>query len=121
MSAFAWLWRAVRGQSVTFAALFACGVLGLSIIGEFRHLLARWHAPWYAWIIIPILAIGYLAKQESKWMPEVETRRKWSRRLVFGSIGIALLVSWLSPGAEAPPPAPPATGLTPQGNMPGVT
>ncbi len=114
MSALSWLWRAVRGQSVTFAALFACGLLGLSIIGEFRHLLARWHAPWYAWIIIPMVAIGYLAKQESKWMPEVDTRRKWSRRLVFGSIAIALLIAWLRP-EPALPPAPAPAGLSSPG------
>lgn len=92
LSALSWTWRALRGHSVVFAALFACGILGLSLISEFRHLLTRWHAPWYAWLIIPILLIGYLAKKETQWMPEVETRKKWSRWLFVGSIAIALLL-----------------------------
>ncbi|MDO8538884.1 MAG: hypothetical protein Q7S40_00475 [Opitutaceae bacterium] len=96
-SAMSWTWRALRGHSVTFAALFACGILGLSVVAEFRHLLTRWHAPWYAWFIIPMLAIGYLAKKETQWMPEVETRRKWSRRLFVGSIVIALLLAKFGP------------------------
>jgi hypothetical protein len=92
-SAMSLAWRALRGHSVTFAALFACGLLGLSVVGEFRHLLGRWHAPWYAWFLIPMIAIGYLAKKETVWMPEVEQRKKWSRRLFVGSIVIAIALA----------------------------
>lgn len=94
-SAFSWAWRALRGHSVTFAALFACGILGLSLIGELRHLLSRWHAPWYAWILIPMIAIGYLAKKETQWMPELETRKKWARRIFLGSIVLAFAIAKL--------------------------
>ena len=107
MSAVSWSWRAVRGHSVTFAALFACSLLGLSLIGELRQLLSWMQAPWYVWILLPMLAIGYLAKKESKWMPEVETRRKWSRRLVLGSVVVAVLVAVFSPNSDTPSPKAP--------------
>lgn len=92
-SVVSWGWRALRGYSVTFAVLFACGILGLSLINEFRYLLTRWHAPWYAWLIIPMIVIGYLAKKESQWLPDPEVRRKWSRRIFLGAIIIAVLLA----------------------------
>ena len=111
----AWSWRALRGHSLTFAGLFACGVLGLSVISQLRRLLDGLGAPWYAWLLVPLIAIGYLAKKETEWMPEPETRKKWARRVFFGSIALAFVLAKLGadrreetaippPAAAGPPP-----------------
>lgn len=97
VSGLSWAWRALRGHSVTFAALFACGLFGLSIMGSIRRLLNRVDAPWYVWLFVPILAIGYLAKKEAQWIPDVAQRRKWSQRIFFGSIALALLLAFFRP------------------------
>lgn len=103
LSALSWSWRALRGHSVTFAALFACSVLGVSIVAEFRHLLTRFGAPWYVWLLVPMFVVAYLARKEAEWLPEVDTRRKWARRLFFGSIVIALLIAFLRPARHIAP------------------
>lgn len=97
VSGLSWAWRALRGHSVTFAALFACGLFGLSIMAWVRRLLNRVDAPWYVWLFVPILAVGYLAKKETQWMPDAEQRRKWARRIFFGSIALAVLVAFFRP------------------------
>ncbi|MSU73052.1 MAG: hypothetical protein EXS43_12055 [Opitutus sp.] len=94
VSGFSWAWRALRGHSVTFAALFACGLFGLSIMTSIRRLLNRVDAPWYVWLFVPILAVGYLAKKEAKWIPDVEHRKKWAQRIFFGSIALTLLIAF---------------------------
>lgn len=112
-SAVSWAWRALRGHSITFAALFALTLLGVPVLGEFRHLLARWEAPWYVWLLVPAIAIGYFAKKETQWMPDVEARKKWARWIFFGSIVAALLLAKFGPRAEPEPatsPEPPAAG-----------
>ena len=96
-SALSWSWRALRGHSLTFSALFALGLLGISVVTEFRHLLSRLGAPWYAWFLVPMVAIGYLARKEADWMPDVARRRRWARGLFFGSIIIAILIAKFGP------------------------
>jgi hypothetical protein len=107
-AAVSWSWRALRGHSVTFAAMFALSLLGFSAVAEFRHLLSRIGAPWYAWLLIPMLAIAYLARKESEWLPDAMSRRRWARGLFFGSIIIAVLIARL--GSAKHPPVSPATG-----------
>lgn len=92
-----WLWRALRGQSVVFAALFALTLLGLSIVHVLRHLLAALGLPWLALLILPALIFGFLAKREEEWWPEPLERKRWSRRLVFGSIALAIAISFVKP------------------------
>lgn len=100
-----WLWRALRGGSVTFGALFALGMLGLSVISAFRHLLGRLGAPWYVLFVAPIVVVTILAKKEPEWIPDPAQRKKWSRRLVYGSLVIFLLVAFFAPRkTEAPLP-----------------
>ncbi len=94
-SAVSWSWRALRGHSVTFAALFALSLLGFSAIAAFRHVLARLGAPWYLWLLAPILAVGYLSKKELQWLPDPAQRRQWARALFFGSIVLAILIAKL--------------------------
>jgi hypothetical protein len=102
VSAFSWSWRALRGRSVTFAALFASAMLGLSLVAGFRHLLGRIGLPWYVLFLAPFFAVGYLAKKEPQWIPDPERRRRWARRLFFGSIILALLIAWLRPAPRPP-------------------
>lgn len=98
-----WLWKALRGQSVTFAALFALSILGLSVVRAFRHLLSALGAPWLLLFLVPALAIGAIARRESEWMPEEEQRKRWSRRLVFGAIGLSVLLALLAPKRSPEP------------------
>ncbi|MEY4939227.1 MAG: hypothetical protein RIQ93_962 [Verrucomicrobiota bacterium] len=94
ISGVSWTWRALRGHSVTFALLFATTLFGLSVIASFRHLLGSWGAPWYVWLLAPIFAVGYLAKKEAQWLPDPSARRKWARRIFFGSIALALVIGF---------------------------
>lgn len=91
---------------MTFAVLFACGVLGISVLAAFRHLLTELGAPWYAWLIVPLVAIGYLAKKESEWLPDLRIRKRWARGLFFGSILISVLLAKYGPARSDPAPAP---------------
>lgn len=92
-----WLWKALRGQSVTFAALFALSILGLSVGRAFRHFLSLLGAPWLLLILLPIAVIGAVARREQEWIPDVNQRKRWSRRLVFGALGLSLLIGLLAP------------------------
>lgn len=105
LSGVTWFWRALRGGSVTFGALFALGVLGLSVVSAFRHLLHRMGAPWLVLFVAPFVVVTILAKKEPEWMPDPVQRRKWSRRLVFGSLVIFLLVTFFAPRKPEPPTA----------------
>ena len=101
-----WLWHAWRGRSVTFAALFASGILGLSVLSSFRHLLSRWGAPWFFWLLAPVLILAILSRKEQEWLPDPELRTRCARWLVLGSIAIVLVSTWLSPKRPAQESAP---------------
>ncbi len=108
VSAISWFWRGWRGRSVTFAALFALGVMGVSVLGTFRHVLSRLGAPWYVWLLAPVLVVTILARKEAEWMPDAERRRRWSWGLIGGSIVIALLAMKFAPekpGVDTEPAA----------------
>jgi hypothetical protein len=102
-SAGSWLWKALRGHSITFAALFALGALGLSIVRLLQNALGALGVPWLALLILPALIIGWIAKRELVWMPEVQERKKWARRLVFGSLAVSVLLALVFPKPEPPP------------------
>lgn len=92
-----WFWRGLMGNSVTFAALFASVVLGASIAGGFKHLLAALGIHWLYVILIPIFLFSWLAKKEPQWLPDLAKRRLYARSLIIGSIAVALLIAWLRP------------------------
>lgn len=112
LSAGSWLWRALRGRSVTFAALFACGLLGVSVLGEVRGLLDRIDAPWYVWLLAPIVLVSTLAKKEQEWIPDERKRLWWARGLVIGAILAVILIAKLAPD-EQPAHAPEGTSKHP--------
>lgn len=108
-----WIWRALRGHSVTFAALFALSILGVSVIGGFRHLLRELGLPWIFLLIIPAVVIAVVARKEKTWLPDPEKRRRWARGLVLGSIAAAMVIAKLTP--ERPAPARGPVESEPQG------
>jgi hypothetical protein len=92
-----WLWRGLKGNSVTFAALFASVLLGASIAGGFKHLLASLGVHWLYVVLIPIFLFSWLSHKEPQWLPDEGKRKLWARSLIVGSILLALLIGWLRP------------------------
>jgi 4-hydroxybenzoate polyprenyltransferase len=88
-----WLWRAMRGQSVTFAALFALGTLGVSVLHVLRRVLHAMHAPWYLWLLLPFVIVSVAARWETRLLPDEAQRKRWARGLIFGSLALALLIA----------------------------
>jgi hypothetical protein len=97
-----WSWRALRGHSVTFAVVFACGLLGVSILSLLRDGLSRLGAPWYIWFVVPFIVVTMLAKKEQQWLPDPELRKRWARRIFFGAIILSFILASFRP--EPPPP-----------------
>ena len=104
LSGISWLWRALRGRSVTFAALFAVTILGSSVIATLRNVLTWLNAPWLAWFLLPLLFIAVLAKKEVDWIPDAEQRYRWARWLILGSLVVAMVAALILP--KPPPPEP---------------
>ena len=97
--AISWLWRGLKGNSVTFALLFASLLLGASIAGGFQRLLALLGVHWLYAILIPIGLFWWLDKKEPTWLPDMGKRKLYARSLIIGSVLIAVLVAWFkSPG-----------------------
>lgn len=94
IGAITWFWRGLRGHSVTFAALFASVVLGLSVAGGVGRLLTSFGVHWLYVLILPAVLFGWLAKKEKHWLPEEKRRRIIARGVLFGSAGLAMLIAW---------------------------
>jgi uncharacterized membrane protein YfcA len=110
-SGFSWLWRALRGKSVTFAMLFATSMLGVSVLGWFRHLLDRWGAPWYLLFILPIVLVTVLSRKEEEWLPDPELRMRCARWLVFSSIVVVVLTGMFRSEQASIPSSTPSESL----------
>ena len=90
--------------AIVHGAQDALGLLGFSVLGWFRELLARVGAPWYVWLIAPIVLIAFLARKETEWIPDEKRRRQWSRWLVIGAIIVVILIAKFAPKDESPRP-----------------
>ncbi len=88
-----WLWRGLKGNSVTFAALFASVLLGASIAGGFKNLLSALGVHWLYVILIPVFLFSWLAKKEPQWLPDESKRKLWARGLIAGSIVLAIVIN----------------------------
>lgn len=88
-----WFWRGLRGHSVTFSLLFASFVLGLSISGGVKHLLAALGVHWLYVLILPVVFFTWMNAREPKWWPDEERRRTVARSLLFGSIVLAIVIN----------------------------
>ena len=93
--AVSWLWRGVRGHSVTFALLFASCLLGWPISHYVNEGLTRLGVHWLYALIIPALFFMWLAKREDRLIPEEAKRKLYARSLIAGSIVLAVLIAWL--------------------------
>jgi len=105
-SIFVWFWRGWRGGSVTFAALFALALFGVSAIGGLRHVLHKLGAPWYLWLLVPVAIITALARWETQWIPDARLRRRYAWIIVGSAILIAVAIAKLRPDAALPAPHP---------------
>jgi hypothetical protein len=92
-SLFSWLWRGFKGNSVTFAALFASLLLGASIAGGFQKLLSSIGVHWLYVILIPIFLFSWLSKKETQWLPDERRRKLWARGLIASSIVLAIVIN----------------------------
>jgi hypothetical protein len=92
-SALSWLWRGFRGNSVTFAALFASLLLGASIAGGFQKLLSSLGVHWLYVLLIPIFLFSWLSRKELQWLPDEGKRKLWARSLIAGSTLLAIVIN----------------------------
>lgn len=88
-----WFWRGLRGHSVTFSLLFASFVLGLSISGGVKQLLATLGVHWLYVLILPAVFFTWMNGRETRWIPEEKRRRMIARSLLFGSIVLAIIIN----------------------------
>ena len=93
--AISWLWRGLKGNSVTFAALFASLLLGWSISGELGRLLTRMGVHWLYVMILPAFFFMWIAKRENRFIPDESKRKLYARCLIGGSILLAILIAKL--------------------------
>jgi hypothetical protein len=99
-----WFWRGLKGQSVTFAALFASVLLGVSVYGGLRHALAALGLHWLYVLILPVLFFGWLSRMEPRWFPDQAQRRLVARGILFGAMLISVLVAHFKADESAPVP-----------------
>lgn len=88
-----WFWRGVTGHSVTFSALFASFVLGVSIAGGVNRLLASLGIHWLYVIILPLVLFAWMNKKEPQWIPDKERRKKIARVVLWGSVVLAVVIN----------------------------
>ncbi|HEY4248197.1 MAG TPA: hypothetical protein VGM64_15215 [Lacunisphaera sp.] len=93
--AISWLWRGLKGHSITFAVLFASLLLGWSISSELSHLLTRLGVHWLYVMIIPAALFIWLAKHEDRFIHDESRRKLYARGLIVGSILLAILIAKL--------------------------
>jgi hypothetical protein len=90
--AMSWLWRGLRGSSVTFALLFASCLLGWSLSHYVKLGLTKLGVHWLYVLILPVFFFSWLAKHEERWVPDERQRKLWARSLIAGSILLAVLI-----------------------------
>lgn len=88
-----WFWNGLKGHSVTFSALFASFLLGVSVAGGVRQLLAAFGLHWLYVMLLPTMLFWWLNKKEPQWLPDVVKRRRIARGLLFGSIVLAVVIN----------------------------
>lgn len=93
LSALGWFWRGLQGHSVTFAALFASVILGLSISGGVGKLLAALGVHWLYVLLLPAVIFWWLNRQEPRWLPD-PVKRKWlARAVLLGAGALAVVIN----------------------------
>lgn len=93
IGAIGWLWRGLKGHSVTFSSLFASFILGVSIAGGFVRLLMSLGVHWLYVIVAPVFFFRWLNRKEPEWIPELDKRKRLARWILGGSIALAILIN----------------------------
>lgn len=108
-----WLWRALRGRSVTFALVFFLAVVGFSTPRLIRGVLEPLPLPWLIVWIAPLIFLAFLAKLEPKLIPSEIHRRRLALGLVAAALIFFFVVPGLLPPDEPPPPTEPVEEQSP--------
>lgn len=93
ISVVTWFWRGLKGHSITFSALFASVVLGISIAGSIGQLLRSLGLHWLYVIILPGIFFGWVNSREARWIPDEKKRRRTARGIIFGSALLAVIIN----------------------------
>jgi len=93
--AISWLWRGFKGNSVTFALLFASFLVGLSLSHWVKVALTKMGVHWLYVLILPVIFFTWLAKREDRIIPDETKRKLWARGLIIGSVLLSLLIAWV--------------------------
>jgi hypothetical protein len=91
--AISWLWRGFKGNSVTFALLFASLLLGWSLSHWVKVGLTHLGVHWLYVMIIPVVFFSWLAKREPLYIPDEAKRKLYARGLIAGSIVLAIVIN----------------------------
>jgi len=90
-----WFLKGLRGNSVTFALLFASCLVGFSLSRLIHVALEKLGVHWLYVMILPVVFFTWLARREDRIIPDETLRRRWARGLILGSIVLALLIAWI--------------------------
>jgi ATP/ADP translocase len=90
-----WLWRGFKGHSMTFALLFASCMVGWTLSEQVGRLLQWLGVHWLYVLLLPGFFFMWLAKKEPQWFPDELLRKRWARRMIVGSILLAVLIGWV--------------------------
>ena len=90
-----WFLKGLRGNSVTFALLFASCLVGFSLSRLIHVALEKLGVHWLYVMILPVVFFTWLAKREDRIMPDEAKRKLYARGLIAGSILLALLLAWI--------------------------
>jgi hypothetical protein len=91
--AISWLWRGLKGSSVTFAILFASLLFGFSISHEVGIGLKKLGVHWLYVMILPGLFFMLLARYENRLIPDESKRKLYARSLIVVSILVAIAIA----------------------------
>jgi hypothetical protein len=99
------LWKAVRNFSLTFAVVFASGLLGFSVTGLLRRALGELSLPWLLLWLLPTVLIAVIARYESRIIRNPVLRRQIAVVVLLAAVGVhTVLVRLRRQLAPAEPP-----------------
>jgi hypothetical protein len=88
-----WLWRAIRGHSLTFALIFLLTMVGVSATDLIRSSLEPLNLSWWTASLAPLVLIWIMLRLEPVIVPSAKLRR-W---IALGVVALALTVVYALP------------------------
>lgn len=88
-----WLWRAIRGHSLTFALIFLLTMVGVSATDLIRSGLEPLDLSWWTVWLAPLVLIWIMLRLEPVIVPSAKLRR-W---IALGLVALALAVVFVLP------------------------